>query len=94
PYNGNFLKARLRIRATNQNRLGQWAYHDNENTEWVTVPTSNQDGYLTAETTILSTWTLLTPVAASSAIEGTVFIVIISIIGIIAILGFYLKRRH
>ena len=94
PYNGNFLEARLRIRATNQNRLGQWAYHDNEKNEWVTVSTTIEDGYLTTETTILSTWTLLIPVAASSAIEGTFIIAVSSIIGLIAILGFYLKRRH
>jgi len=94
PYNGAFLKARLRIRETNQNRLSQWAYYDNENEEWVTVPTINQDGYLTAETNILSTWTLLVPEETTSAIVGTVAIASVSAIGILAISVFYLKKRH
>ncbi|MFX1406100.1 MAG: hypothetical protein ACFFC9_07390 [Promethearchaeota archaeon] len=93
-YNGNFIKARLSIRTTNQNRLGQWAYYDHENNEWVTVPTTIEDGYLTTEATILSTWTILNPMAASSVIEGTLIITIMSFIGAIAILGFYLKRRQ
>jgi hypothetical protein len=55
PYNGAFLKARLRIKETTQNHLSQWAYYDNENEEWVIVPTINQDGYLTAEINVLAT---------------------------------------
>ena len=94
PYNGVFLKARLRIRETIQNRLGQWAYYDNENEEWVTVPTINQDGYLTAETNFLSTWTLLIPEETASAIVGTVAIVSVSALGILAISVFYLKKKH
>ena len=94
PYNGAFLKARLRIRETNQNRLGQWAYYDNENEEWVTVPTINQDGYLAAETNVLSTWTLLVPEESTSAIVGTVAIASASAIGLLAISVFYLKKRH
>jgi len=94
PYNGDFLKARLRIRETDQNRLSQWAYYDNENEEWVTVPTINQDGYLTAETTVLSTWTLLIPVETTSASIGTVAIVSVSAIGILAISVFYFKKRR
>ena len=93
-YNGVFLKARLKIRETNQNRLSQWAYYDNENNEWVTVPTINQDGYLSAETSILSTWTLLVPVEMSSAIVNTIVIASISLLGILAISGFYLKKRR
>ena len=94
PYNEAFLKARLRIRETNQNRLSQWAYYDNENEEWVTVPTINQDGYLTAETNVLSTWTLLVPEESTSAIVGTVVIASVSAIGLLAISVFYLKKRH
>ena len=93
PYNGAFLKARLRIRATNQNQLSQWAYYDNENEEWVLVPTINQDGYLTAETNVLSTWTLLVPEETTSAILGTVAIASVSALGILAISVFYLKKR-
>ena len=94
PYNGAFLKARLRIRATNQNQLSQWAYYDNENEEWVLVPTINQDGYLTAETNVLSTWTLLVPEETTSAILGTVAIASVSALGILALSVFYLKKRR
>ncbi|MFX0033460.1 MAG: hypothetical protein ACFFGP_05900 [Promethearchaeota archaeon] len=91
PYNGNFLKARLRIRATNQNRLGQWACYVDETNEWVTSPTINEDGYLTTEITTLSTWTLLIP--ETIPIESTITIASISIVGIIAILSIFLKKR-
>lgn len=94
PYNGAFLKARLRIRETNKNRRGQWAYYDNENEEWVTVPTTIQDGYLTAEANVLSTWTLLIPEETTSAILGTVAIASVSVIGILAFSVLYLKKRH
>jgi len=96
PYNGTFLKARLRIRETNQNRLSQWAYYNNENEEWETVPTINQDGYLTAEVNTLSTLTLLVPEeTASTTITGTIAIASVSTIGILAISVFYyLKKRH
>ncbi len=98
PYNGVFLKTRLRIRETNQNRLSQWAYYDNQNEEWITIPTTNQEGYLTAETSILSTWTLLVPEETTSAVTGTIVIPVIiasaSVIGILAIPVFYLKKRH
>jgi hypothetical protein len=84
----------LSSKVTNQNQFGQWAYCDNENSKWVIVPTTVENGYLTTETTILSKWTVLVPMAASSVIEGTLIIVFISSIGAIAILFFYLKRRH
>ncbi|MFX1269433.1 MAG: hypothetical protein ACFFAK_15850 [Promethearchaeota archaeon] len=94
PYNGTFLKARLRIKEANQNQLSQWAYYDNENEEWVTVPTINHDGYLTTETNVLSTWTLLVPKETTFTITGTVAIASISAIGLIAISVFYLKKKH
>ena len=94
PNDGVFLKARLKIKETIQNHLSQWAYYDNENKEWVTVPTINQDGYLTAETNFLSTWTILAPEATASAIVGTVAIGLVSAFGILAISVFYLKKKH
>jgi len=94
PNDGVFLKARLKIKETIQNRLSQWAYYDNENKEWVTVPTINQDGYLTAETNVLSTWTILTPEETTSAIVSTVAIGLVSAFGILAISVFYLKKKH
>lgn len=53
------LYAQLRIRATNQNQV--WAYYDEATEEWVSVPTTLQNGFLVAETTHFSTWTLLVP---------------------------------
>ena len=94
PNDGDFLKLRLRIRETNPDRLGQWAYYDNENKEWVTVPTINQDGYLTAETSIISTWTLLVPEETTSTFVGIVAIASVFSIGILTISVFYLKKRH
>ncbi|MFX0076602.1 MAG: hypothetical protein ACFE96_14260 [Candidatus Hermodarchaeota archaeon] len=94
PYDGTFLKARLRIRETNQNRLGQWAYYDNGNQEWVTVTTINQDGYISTETNILSTWTLLVPEKMTSVIVNTTVIATVSVIGIIAISVFYFKKKR
>jgi hypothetical protein len=97
-YNGRFLKARLRIRETNQNRLAQWAYYDNQNKEWITMATTSHEGYLTAETSFLSTWTLLVPEetisAAINTIGITMIIVSVSAIGILTIPVFYLKKRH
>lgn len=94
PNDGVFLKARLKIKETIQNHLSQWAYYDNENKEWVTVPTINQDGFLTAETNFLSTWTILAPEATASAIISTVAIGLVSAFGILAISVFYVKKKH
>jgi len=94
PYDGDSLKVRLRIKETDQNPLSQWAYYDNENKEWVTVPTINQDGYLTAETSILSTWTLLVPEETTSAFVGIIAIASVFAIGILTISVFYLKKKR
>jgi len=94
PYDGAFLKARLRIRETTQNQLSQWAYYDEANEEWVTVPTINEDGYLTAETNTLATWTLLVPEQTASVIISTTVIASISAIGIIVISLFYFKKKR
>jgi hypothetical protein len=72
---GTFTRARLSIRVTNENRVGQWAI---------------EDGYLTAEVSHFSTWTILIP-------DYTVLIIGVSIGGVIAlvIVGsiFYVKKR-
>ena len=36
-------------------------YYDDATEEWVSVPTTLQNGFLVAETTHFSTWTLLVP---------------------------------
>jgi len=89
--NGTLTRARLRIRATNENRVGQWAYYNEANEEWVSVPTTVEDGYLTAEVSHFSTWTILMP-------DYTTLIVGLSIGGGVAALiviasVFYIKKR-
>ena len=94
PYDGAFLKARLRIRETTQNQLSQWAYYDEANEEWVTVPTINEDGYLTTETNTLATWTLLVPEEMASVIISTTVIASVSALGIIIVSIFYFKKKR
>ena len=76
--NGTFLKAQIRIRATNENRIGTWAYYDEATEEWVAVPTTVQDDYLTAEVTHFSYWTILIP-------DYTMVIVVSVFVGVIAV---------
>ena len=88
--NDTFTRARLSIRVTNENRVGQWAYYDEATEEWVSVPTTIEGDYLTAEVSHFSTWTILLP-------DYTILIVGLSIGGVIAliIIGsvFYVKKR-
>jgi len=88
--NGTFTRARLSIRVTNENRVGQWAYFDEATEEWVSVPTTIEDGYLTAEVTHFSTWTILIP-------DYTILIIGLSIGGVIALIVIgsviYMKKR-
>ncbi|MHA1509118.1 MAG: hypothetical protein ACTSO6_10495 [Promethearchaeota archaeon] len=89
--NGTFTRARLSIGATNENSMGQWAYYDEATEEWVSVPTTVEGGYLTAEVTHFSTWTILIP-------DYTLAIVGFSIGGGVAALiiiasVFYIKKR-
>ncbi len=88
---GTFTRARLRIRATNENRIGEFAYYDEATEEWVGVPTTVEDGYLTAEVSHFSTWTILIP-------DNTMLIVGFTIGGGVAALiiiasVFYIKKR-
>ena len=89
--NGTFTRARLSIRVTNENQIGQWAYYDEATEEWVSVPTTVEDGYLTAEVSHFSTWTILIP-------DNTMLIVGFTIGGGVAALiiiasVFYIKKR-
>ena len=88
--NGTFTRARLSIGATNENSMGQWAYYDEAAEEWVSVPTTIENGYLTAEVTHFSTWTILMP-------DYTLAIVGFSIAGGVAVIiiasVFYIKKR-
>ena len=88
---GTFDRARLRLSANDENRLGQWAYYDEATEEWVSVPTTVEEGYLTAEVSHFSTWTILlpdyTPLIVGLSIGGGVaaLIIIASV--------FYIKKR-
>ncbi|MEJ2248149.1 MAG: hypothetical protein P8Y70_00675 [Candidatus Lokiarchaeota archaeon] len=89
------IQARLRIKATNQNRLGEWAYYNHSTSEWVTVPTQVKDGYLEASTDHFSTWTILIPEEQSNlwffvGIGITVAVAVAIVVGIVVII---IKRR-
>jgi hypothetical protein len=88
--NGTFTRAQLRIRATNENRVGSWAYYDEATNEWVTVPTTVDGEYLTAEVTHFSYWTVLLPdytlVIIISVLTGAVAIAIVGSI-------IYIRKR-
>jgi hypothetical protein len=88
-----FLKARLRIKVTNQNRLGEWAYYDHAQNEWLTLPTTIEDGYLTVETTELSSFTIFVPqeTNGNSFLGIPISVVSISMIAIIAVI--YVRKR-
>jgi len=85
------IQAKLKIQATNENRLSSWAYYDEASEEWVAVPTTVEDGYLVAETDHFSYWTVLLPETENNIM---IYIGIISVIGILAIVSvIYLKKR-
>jgi hypothetical protein len=89
--NGTFLQARLRIQATNENRVGTWAYYDEATSEWVSVPTVVEDGYLTATVDHFSYWTILIPDTTLYIIIG-VSVAAIAAVVIVAII-YYKKRK-
>ncbi len=91
--NSSQIQAQLKIRATNQNRLGNWAYYDEATEKWVTVPTSQKDGFLVANTDHFSVWTILIPVQDNILLYvgiGTT-VGIIAAIAVVSVL--YYKRR-
>ena len=89
--NSNQIQAKLKIQATNENSLCSWAYYDETSEDWVTVPTTLEDGYLIAETDHFSYWTVLLPETESNLL---MYIGIISVIGIIAMISvIYFKKR-
>ena len=89
--NGTFTQAKLSLGATDENRMGEWAYYDEGAEEWVSVPTTVENGYLTAEVTHFSTWTILLPdytlaIVGFSIGGGVAAIIIIASV-------FYIKKR-
>ncbi|NVM16117.1 MAG: hypothetical protein HWN80_00270 [Candidatus Lokiarchaeota archaeon] len=88
---GTFERARLRIKANDQNRLAQFAYYNEATEEWVCVPTTVDDGYLTAEVTHFSTWTILLPDYTMLILGFTIGGGVAALIIIASV--FYIKKR-
>ena len=88
--NGTFLQARIRIQATNENRVGMWAYYNEATSEWVSVPTTVEDGYLTATVDHFSYWTVLIP-------DNTLYVIIgvsgAVVAGVVVVAIIYYKKR-
>ena len=89
--NGTFTRARLSIRVTNENQYGQWAYYDEATEEWVSVPTTVEDDYLTAEVSHFSTWTILLPDFTMVILGFTIGGGVAALIIVASV--FYIKRR-
>jgi len=89
--NSGEVQGKLKIEANNQNRVGTWAYYNEATEEWVSVPTTVEDGYLVAETDHFSNWTVLIPESGNNML---LYIGLISIVGIIAVISvIFLQRR-
>lgn len=89
------IKAKLKIKETNQNHDGTWAFYNGTigEGEWVAVQTASQNGYLVAESDHFSFWTILLPEAEENTlwIYLTIGGVIIGVVAIIAVI--YIKKR-
>ncbi len=83
--------AKLKIQANNRNQNGQWARYNEDSEQWETVPTTIEEGYLVAETSEFSYWTILIPQA-----DITVFIIIgvVVIVAIVAIVSVLVLRKR
>ncbi len=87
------IKAQLKIQANNRNREGTWAYYNETEEEWVAVPTTEQAGYLVAETNHFSDWTILIP-ETDDAIWGFIGIEIVFIgVVVIAVVSVVYRKR-
>ncbi|MFX0083376.1 MAG: hypothetical protein ACFE94_16645 [Candidatus Hodarchaeota archaeon] len=89
--NSGEIQAKLKIQANNQNHNGNWAYYDENSEEWVTVPTTIEDGYLVTETDHFSYWTVLIPESENNIL---IYIGLISAVGIIAVVSFIILRKR
>jgi hypothetical protein len=89
--NTSQVQAKLKIEATSQNRLSTWAYYDETDEEWVSSPSTVEQGYLVTVTDHFSVWTVLIPEPDNSYLF---YIGLIGIIGIIAVLSVAILRRR
>jgi len=86
----NQIQAKLMIQATNQNQVGTWAYYEETTGEWVSVPTTVENGYLVANVDHFSYWTILIPDYTLAIIIG-VGVGAGALIAVLAI--YYWKKR-
>ncbi len=88
------IQAKLKILATNQNRVGTWAYYAEDTEEWVSVQTVEQNGYLVCETNSFSTWTVLIPESEDTIMGYGSLAAIIVVLAVIAIVSVVLLKRR
>lgn len=84
-------QAKLKIQANHQNHNGKWAYYDENSEEWITVPTTVEDGYLIAETDHFSYWTVLIPTTENNLMIYIGIGVVVGLIVVVTVL--ILKKR-
>ena len=82
------VEAKLSLRTGDPD--AQWAYYDEETEEWVTNPSTYEDGVLTTETDHFSTWTVLT--VEEDSIPSYTLIGLVSIGSIVGLL-FIIKKK-
>lgn len=88
------IKAKLKLQADDHNQEGTWAFYNETQGEWESVPTALQAGYLVCETNHFSYWTILIPETDDDSIWGFVGVeVVIGITVIAGVLAVYLKKR-
>lgn len=90
------LQTRLRIKATEQNREGTWAYFNESNGEWESVETQVEDGYLVADTDHFSTWTVLVPESQATIdllMVAGIVVGVIAVIGLVGAVGYVYKKK-
>ncbi len=88
------IQARLKILATNQNRGGTWAYYAEDTEEWVSVQTTEQNGYLVCETNSFSIWTVLIPESDDTIMGFGSITAIVDVVAVIAIVSVVLLKRR
>ncbi|MFW9968848.1 MAG: hypothetical protein ACFFDF_01525 [Candidatus Odinarchaeota archaeon] len=83
--------AELKIQANNRNQNGQWARYNENSEEWELVPSTIEDGYLVAETSEFSYWTVLIPQPDNTVL---VIVTIGGILGIVAVISVIVFKKR
>ncbi|MBN1214405.1 MAG: hypothetical protein JXA99_03075 [Candidatus Lokiarchaeota archaeon] len=85
------IQARLRIKATEQNKDGTWAYYNETSEEWITSPTTVKDGYLETITDHFSYWTIFISEQDFTILYVGIGATVIILLGVIGFI--YYKKR-